>query len=44
MLSFLGFRVTEVQVVKSATVAELKSAVEEVFSSLPKEGQDKISW
>ncbi|EXB67276.1 hypothetical protein L484_025757 [Morus notabilis] len=36
--------VFEVQVVKSATVAELKSAIEEFFSSLPKEGQDKISW
>lgn len=36
--------VFEVRVGKSATVAELKRAIEEVFRSPPKEGQDKISW
>ncbi|KAL5575719.1 hypothetical protein UlMin_017418 [Ulmus minor] len=34
----------EVDVARSATVAELKKAVEEVFTSSPKEGQDKICW
>ncbi|XP_021639716.2 uncharacterized protein LOC110634875 isoform X1 [Hevea brasiliensis] len=34
----------DVHVGKNATVAELKQAVEEVFSSSPKEGQGKISW
>lgn len=34
----------EVHVARSATVAELKEAVEEVFSLSPKEGQGKISW
>ncbi|XP_030488497.2 uncharacterized protein LOC115705326 [Cannabis sativa] len=36
--------VFDVFVVKNATVAELKKGVEEVFSTSPKEGQDKISW
>ncbi|GMN49995.1 hypothetical protein TIFTF001_019176 [Ficus carica] len=36
--------VFELRVGKSATVAELKRAIEEVFRSPPKEGQDKISW
>ena len=40
----LDFDITEVHVGKSATVAELKRAIEEVFRSPPKEGQDKISW
>ncbi|XP_062089877.1 uncharacterized protein LOC133796401 isoform X2 [Humulus lupulus] len=35
---------SDVFVVKNATVAELKKGIEEVFSSSPKEGQDKISW
>ncbi|KAK9279813.1 hypothetical protein L1049_013495 [Liquidambar formosana] len=34
----------EIEVTKSATVAELKQAVEGVFSHLPKKGPGKISW
>ncbi|XVF48351.1 hypothetical protein PTKIN_Ptkin03bG0183300 [Pterospermum kingtungense] len=34
----------DVEVIKSATIAELKLAVEDVFSHLPKEGPGKISW
>ncbi|GMI83865.1 hypothetical protein HRI_002055800 [Hibiscus trionum] len=34
----------DVQVIKSATVAELKLAVQRVFSHMPKEGPGKISW
>ncbi|KAF8400615.1 hypothetical protein HHK36_013914 [Tetracentron sinense] len=34
----------DVQVARIASVAELKQAVEDVFSQSPKEGQGKISW
>ncbi|KAK9281673.1 hypothetical protein L1049_004577 [Liquidambar formosana] len=34
----------DVNVARNATVAELKQAIEEVFSFSPKEGQGKISW
>lgn len=34
----------DVQVARTASVAELKQAVESVFSLSPKEGQGKISW
>lgn len=34
----------EIQVSKSATVTELKQAIEDVFSHLPKKGVGKISW
>ncbi|XP_077236694.1 uncharacterized protein LOC143878276 [Tasmannia lanceolata] len=34
----------DVQVARTASVMELKQAVEEVFSQSPKEGEGKISW
>ncbi|XP_022134606.1 uncharacterized protein LOC111006831 [Momordica charantia] len=34
----------DIQVKKSATVAELKGAVEAVFSHMPQDGPGKISW
>ncbi|KAK8656606.1 hypothetical protein V6N13_098551 [Hibiscus sabdariffa] len=34
----------DVEVIKSATIAELKLAVQRVFSHMPKEGPGKISW
>ncbi|PON81411.1 Ubiquitin-related domain containing protein [Trema orientale] len=34
----------DMQVAKTATVAELKKAVEGVFSHLPQKGPEKISW
>ncbi|KAF4354492.1 uncharacterized protein LOC115702360 [Cannabis sativa] len=34
----------DVQVTRSSTVAELKKAVEAVFSHLPQKGPEKISW
>ncbi|XP_002517655.2 uncharacterized protein LOC8282356 isoform X1 [Ricinus communis] len=34
----------DVNIGRNATVAELKQAVEEIFSSSPEEGHDKISW
>lgn len=34
----------DVNVARNATVAELKQAAEEVFSSSPKEGEGNISW
>ncbi|KAJ8751877.1 hypothetical protein K2173_026079 [Erythroxylum novogranatense] len=34
----------EIQVMKSATIAEMKLAVEAVFSHLPRKGPGKISW
>lgn len=35
---------TDIQVKRSATVAELKGAVESVFSHMPENGPGKISW
>lgn len=35
---------TDIQVRRSATVAELKGAVELVFSHMPQNGPGKISW
>ncbi|XVE53604.1 hypothetical protein DITRI_Ditri03aG0016000 [Diplodiscus trichospermus] len=34
----------DVEVIKSATIAELKLAVQDVFSHMPKKGPGKISW
>ncbi|KAK9000897.1 hypothetical protein V6N11_081378 [Hibiscus sabdariffa] len=34
----------DVEVIKSATIAELKLAVQRVFSHMPKKGPGKISW
>lgn len=34
----------KIDVVKTATVAELKNAVENAFSHLPKDGPGKVSW
>ncbi|XP_044471454.1 U11/U12 small nuclear ribonucleoprotein 25 kDa protein-like isoform X2 [Mangifera indica] len=34
----------DIEVMKTATIAELKKAVEAVFSHLPKKGPGKISW
>uniref|UniRef100_A0A7N0T9D2 Ubiquitin-like domain-containing protein n=1 Tax=Kalanchoe fedtschenkoi TaxID=63787 RepID=A0A7N0T9D2_KALFE len=34
----------DIEVVEGATVAQLKEAVEDVFSDLPRKGPDKISW
>lgn len=44
MKLFLTFGFADVEVIKSATIAELKLAVEDVFSHMPKEGPGKISW
>lgn len=35
---------TDIEVIKTATIAELKEAVEAVFSHMPKKGPVKISW
>ncbi|XVE97415.1 hypothetical protein REPUB_Repub03eG0017300 [Reevesia pubescens] len=34
----------DVEVIKSATIAELKFAVQDVFNHMPKKGPGKISW
>ncbi|XWS17824.1 hypothetical protein CRYUN_Cryun33cG0101200 [Craigia yunnanensis] len=34
----------DVEVIKSATIAELKLAVQNVFSHMPKKGPGKVSW
>lgn len=34
----------DVEVIKSATIADLKLAVQHVFSHMPKKGPGKISW
>lgn len=34
----------QIEVTKTSTVAELKQAVEDAFSHLPKKGPGKISW
>ena len=36
--------VADIEVRKTATVAELKQAVEAVFSYMPQKGPGKISW
>lgn len=40
----MNFFSAEIEVVKTATVAELKKSVEAAFSHLPKEGPGKVSW
>ena len=34
----------DIQVAKTATIAELKEAVEAAFSHMPQKGPGKISW
>lgn len=38
------FAIIDVEIAKTATVDELKQAVEAVFSHLPQKGPGKISW
>lgn len=40
----VGTLLADIQVSKTATVAELKDAVEAVFSHMPQKGPAKISW
>ena len=40
----LGLDCVDIEVAKTATVAQLKQAVESVFSHLPNRGPKKISW
>lgn len=34
----------DVEILKTATIADLKLAVEHVFSQMPDQGLDEISW
>lgn len=39
-----GLNISEIEVPKTATVAQLRNSVENAFSHLPKEGPGKVSW
>ena len=40
----MRFLVADIEVTKTATIAELKEAVEAVFDHMPQKGPGKISW
>lgn len=39
-----SYNLTDIEVMKTATIAELRQAVEAAFSHMPKTGPGKISW